>query len=668
MTLPKRYNPRTREPEIQAQWQEQGIYHFDPKSEKPVFSIDTPPATVSGYLHMGHTYSYTHPDFVARFWRMNGYNVFYPMGFDDNGLATERLVERVTGQTAEEMGRQAFIERCLELSEEFEERYLALWQRLGLSIDWRYRYRTIDERSRRIAQLSFIDLYRKKLAYRRQAPTIWCPTCHTAIAQAEMDDLERESTFYTLAFRLPDGDTLPIATTRPELLPACVAIFVHPSDQRFRDLVGQEVTVPLFGHVVPLLEDPGADPEIGTGAVMCCTFGDTADVEWWLTHGLPLRESIDHNGRLTEIAGEFAGLPVPEARRRVVEAMQERGELLAQEPTPQTVRVHERCDTPVEYIVTQQWYVRVLDFKEKFLEAGEQIDWHPPHMKARYRAWVENLAWDWGISRQRYFGIPFPIWYCDDCGEIKLADESELPIAPTEQSPSEPCTCGSTSFTPERDVMDTWATSSLTPQIVGRWLSEPALYDKLFPMTLRAQGHEIIRTWAFYTIAKSLYHFDQLPWSNVLISGWGLAPEGGAKISKSRGGGPIDPMEALEEYGADAVRYWAASTAPGRDTIINEEKIRNGAKLATKLWNVARFTQPFLNADPQSSDDHLVPNTLPAPRSPSRSAPRSTLHGLPRIDGLCQGYNASSNRPPNHSTITTTLQLRTRWKTSSGQN
>jgi valyl-tRNA synthetase len=602
MTLGKRYRPNDAEPRLQALWQESGIYHFDPETKGPVYSIDTPPPTVSGRLHLGHVYSYSQTDFMARFWRMNGYAVFYPMGYDDNGLPTERLVERRLGVTATGVGRSAFIAKCLQVSEEEEKNYEALWQRLGLSIDWRYTYRTIDELSRRTSQRSFLDLYHKGLIYHREAPSIWCPECRTAIAQAELDDLERESVFVTLAFRLENGDTLPIATTRPELLPACVAVFVHPDDARFRALVSQRVTVPLFGQDVPVLEDVGADPEKGTGAVMCCTFGDAADVEWWYTHDLPLQVAIGRDGRLTDTACvsadgntcDFSGLPVPEARRQITQALEERGLLLDRQPIVQSVRIHERCDTPVEYIVTQQWFVRLLDFKEELLEAGEKVAWHPSHMQARYRAWVENLHWDWCISRQRYFGVPFPVWYCDACGEVMVADEAQLPVDPTDREPERACSCGSASFTPERDVMDTWATSSLSPQIVGQWLADDRLYRRVFPMSLRPQAHEIIRTWAFYTIVKSRFHFDVLPWKEAAISGWGLAPEGAGKISKSRGGGPMAPLEMIERYSADAVRYWAASTGLGKDSIISEEKIQAGARLVTKLWNVARFSERFI--------------------------------------------------------------------------
>jgi valyl-tRNA synthetase len=614
MKLPRRYNPRTAEPRIQAFWEETGTYHFDREdATRPVYSIDTPPPTVSGHLHLGHVYSYSHPDFIARYRRMRGDNVFYPMGFDDNGLPTERLVERWEGIRAEEVGREAFIERCLAVSERAEADYRELWRRLGLSVDWRHTYRTIDPRSRKISQASFIDLYEKGLAYRQEAPTIWCPECATAIAQAELDDLERESVFYTLAFELESGGTLRIATTRPELLPACVAIFVHPEDARFADLVGRRAKVPLFGQSVEILADPDADPEKGTGAVMCCTFGDTTDVAWWYTHELPLRVAIDQRGKMTELAASFAGLSTREARAAIVEELDKAGRLLDRRAVSQSVRVHERCDTPVEYTVTPQWFVRVLDFKEELLAQGAQVDWHPPHMATRFEEWVENLNWDWCVSRQRYFGVTFPVWYCDACGGVMLANVAELPVDPTTRTPSRPCVCGSTSFTPERDVMDTWATSSMSPQIVGRRISDPDLYAKVFPFSMRPQAHEIIRTWAFYTIVKSLHNFSAVPWAHAAISGWGLAPEGTGKISKSRGGGPMPPLEMIESTSADAVRYWAAGTGLGKDSVISEEKIQAGEKLVTKLWNVARFSARFLEEPGARAKDEL-PAFTPADR------------------------------------------------------
>ncbi|HEX7737281.1 MAG TPA: valine--tRNA ligase [Ktedonobacteraceae bacterium] len=608
MSLSRRYEPSKAEPALRDFWQSAGIYHFHHTDQRPVYAIDTPPPTVSGKLHLGHTYSYNHTDFMARFWRMNGYNVFYPMGYDDNGLPTERLLERRDGITAAQVGRAAFIEKCLEASEQAERDYQELWQRLGLSIDWRYSYRTIDEQARKISQWSFLDLYKKGLAYRREAPTIWCPECRTAIAQAELNDLERESEFVKLAFTLENGATLPIATTRPELLPACVAVFVHPSDARYAALIGSQVRVPLLDFSVPLLADRKADPAKGTGAVMCCTFGDGIDVEWWYTHKLPLKQMLERDGRMNASAGEFAGLPIKVARKRLVERLEESGQVLKREPVSQFVRVHERCDTPVEYLVAWQWFIRVLDFKPQLLELGERINWQPAHMGARYREWVENLGWDWCISRQRYFGVTFPLWYCRQCGEIMLAEEEQLPLDPAAQQPARPCACGAMDFAPEEDVMDTWATSSMSPQIVGRWFSEHELYEQVSPFALRSQAHEIIRTWAFYTIVKSFHHFGTLPWRSVAISGWGLAAAGGEKISKSRGGGPMAPLAMIERHSADALRYWAASTGFGKDAIISEEKIKNGSKLITKLWNVARFSERFL-ADyrPARADYELTP-------------------------------------------------------------
>jgi valyl-tRNA synthetase len=327
---------------------------------------------------------------------------------------------------------------------------------------------------------------------------------------------------------------------------------------------------------------------------MCCTFGDQTDMAWWYAYKLPLIEAIDRDGKMTNVTGPLEGMHILQARQQIKQTLQEQNLILERQPTRQSIRVHERCDTPVEILVAMQWFVRVLDRKQALLKAGSQVHWHPEHMQARYQAWVENLNWDWCISRQRYYGVPFPVWYCQDCGLLMLAEENQLPVDPLADQPRQACTCGSTAFIPDMDVMDTWATSSLSPQIVGKWLTEPELYRKVFPMSLRPQAHEIIRTWAFYTILKSYLQFGEIPWKDALISGWGLAGEGMGKISKSRGGGPMPPLEMIQRYSADAVRYWAASTSPGKDAMISEEKIQAGSRLATKLWNVARFSEPFL--------------------------------------------------------------------------
>jgi valyl-tRNA synthetase len=595
MTFSKRYRSSEQESLIQTMWEEWNLYRFSGKSGKPVYSIDTPPATVSGHLHLGHCYSYSQTDFLARFWRMNGYDVFYPMGFDDNGLPTERLVERTTGVDVYKIGREPFRRMCMEVSEDFEKEYQRLWQRIGLSIDWRYTYRTIDSDTIKVSQASFLDLFRKGLLYRDLAPSIWCPDCKTALAQADLNDIEREKEFYTLAFHLEGGNVLPIATTRPELLSACVAVFIHPSDSSRKHIVGNQVQVPLFNQWVRVYEDAGVDLSKGTGVVMCCTFGDAADIQWWRTHDLPLKVVIDENGHLTQEAGPFADMHLDQARTRIIEALKKEGFILDQQKIHQSVRVHERCDTPIEFLVTKQWFIKVLDYKEDLLGAAEHIHWHPEYMKTRYTQWVENLKWDWLISRQRFFGVPFPVWYCAHCGETVVAEEAQLPVDPSYDQPLNKCACGSETFTPEQDIMDTWATSSMTPQIACGWLNNQDLYRETFPMSLRPQAHEIIRTWAFYTIVKSLYHFQENPWTNVAISGWGLAPAGMGKISKSRGGGPVTPDEMIDRYSADAVRYWAASTGLGKDAVISEEKIRVGSRLVTKIWNVARFSESFLS-------------------------------------------------------------------------
>ncbi|MCB9139959.1 MAG: valine--tRNA ligase [Caldilineaceae bacterium] len=610
MQFPKRYKSKIVEEKLQNIWEERNIFQFSFEDSRPVYAIDTPPPTVSGDLHLGHCYSYSQTDFMARFWRMSGYNVFYPMGWDDNGLPTERLVEKRLGIKPIQVGREKFIEAIQEVSQDLESDYKSLWKRLGLSVDWGYTYATISPESRKVSQYSFIDLYNKDLAHRVSAPSIWCPTCGTAIAQAEVDDLERETNFITMAFKLDDGQILPIATTRPELLPACVAVFVNPNDEKHRDLVGKTAITPIFGKEVPIIADHKADPEKGTGVVMCCTFGDTTDVEWWYTYKLPLIAVVNRDGKLNELSGPYAGLKVTAAREKIITDLAEQGLLLDTKKTPQTVRVHERCDTPVEYIEAKQWFIKLLEHKDKFLEAGKSITWHPAHFHNRYENWVQNLGWDWCISRQRYYGVPFPIWYSKRDGEegkILVAHPDDLPIDPAVDTPRG---YSRDEVEAETDVMDTWATSSVSPQVAGRWLENKELFEKLFPMSLRPHSHEIIRTWTFYTIVKSLYHFGKIPWANIAISGWGILPAGG-KVSKSRGGGPIDPMSMMDKYSVDAVRYWSASTKLGRDAVINEEKIAIGNKLVTKIWNVARFALGFLEEYQPSQD---VPSLLPLDR------------------------------------------------------
>jgi valyl-tRNA synthetase len=641
MGFPQRYDAAEAERRWQDTWARARIYEFDPADPRPAFAIDTPPPTVSGKIHIGHVYSYVQAEAMARFWRMQGHNVYYPFGFDDNGLPTERFVEQLRGIRARDLGRPEFIAACLEVSQEFEDRFETFWKSLGMSVDWRLRYSTIDPAARRISQWSFIDLYRKGLVYRAQAPNPWCVECQTAIAQAEIDDAERATTFYTLAFALADArpktiddsasnlssivhrpsSLLKIATTRPELLPACVAIFVHPDDERFRHLAGHEAIVPLFGRHVPILADTTVDPQKGTGAVMCCTFGDTADVAWWRTHSLPLIPLLNRQGRLSTDGGPYAGLSLAEAKARIIADLRAGDLLLGERAAEQSIRIHERCKTPLEILETQQWFIRVLDAKQELLEAGRKIAWHPAYMHARYEHWVANLSWDWSISRQRFYGVPFPLWHCDQCGAVILADQAQLPVDPTAQAAPRACECGNTGLRPEQDVMDTWATSSVSPQIAGQMLDQPEQFARLFPMRLRPQAHDIIRTWAFYTIVKSHYHFGTIPWQEVMISGHGLDPSG-HKLSKSAGNAKTGPEALIARYGADAVRYWACGGALGADQPVNEEEMRQGGRLVTKLWNASRFIAGHLQAsemsDWRSAAGHANPqslNLLPADRA-----------------------------------------------------
>jgi valyl-tRNA synthetase len=537
--LPDRYHFREAEPRLARLWADADLYAFDTTGSGPVYTIDTPPPTVSGELHIGHCYSYTQTDVIARFQRMRGKRVFYPMGFDDNGLPTERFVEKTIRRKATEMEREEFLAHCRELIGQTEDRFETLWRRLSLSVDWRYRYSTISPQAQRTSQASFIRLYQDRRAYTQIAPTLWCTECQTAIAQAEIDDTLQPTLFSTLTFRAQDGSILPVATTRPELLPACVAIFVHPGDARYAHLIGSTASIEssMFSQedhiMVPILADELADPAKGSGAVMCCTFGDSTDVLWWRKHSLPLQAAIGRDGRMTALAGNCAGLPVAAARKRILAWLAEKGLLLQQTTIEHTVGTHERCGTPVEYLQTRQWFIRVLDQKERFLEAGRRISWQPEYMHVRYEHWVMNLQWDWCISRQRFLGVPFPAWTCRSCGKMLLATLEQLPIDPRTTGPKQSCSCGSTAFEPEHDVMDTWATSSCTPLIISRWPDDPAWFAQHFPATLRPQAHDIIRTWAFYSIVKAIYHTNEIPWRSIMISGHALSAQRN-KISKSK--------------------------------------------------------------------------------------------------------------------------------------
>ena len=593
--LENRYDYKTKEKQWQEYWQEKGVYKFDRESNKPIFSIDTPPPTVSGKIHIGHIFSYSQAEFIARFKRMMGYNVFYPFGFDDNGLPTELLVEKERNLKAYTVSREEFTSMCLETTAKYEEEFKKLFISIGNSADWSLLYHTVSPESQRVSQKSFLDLYKKNKVYYAQSPALWCTKCQTAIAQSELESEERDSTFNYLKFFIEDSDEyVEIATTRPELLCACDCVFVNPKDDKRAYLIGKRVRVPLYDYYVPVLCDDKVELDKGTGVVMCCTFGDQTDTQWYKKYKLELKVAIDDYGRMTALSGKYEGQKIKEARANIIEDLKSAGLMIKQEGIKHQVSVHERCGTEMEIKLKNQWFIKTLDEKQKWLELGDKIDWHPAFMKSRYVDWVENLMMDWCISRQKYFGVPFPVWYCKDCGEIIVADEEDLPVNPLSIMPKHAChKCGSHNFEPEKDIMDTWATSSVTPQINTKWGLDDDLHKKLMPMSLRPNAHDIIRTWDFYTIVKSFYNEDVLPWQNIMISGFIMA-SAGQKISKSKNNAKSDPIALIDTYSADVVRYWSATGSLGRDILFNEEKFKIGARLINKLYNASKFVWQFI--------------------------------------------------------------------------
>jgi len=505
------YDYREAEARWQKFWEEEGVNRFDINSKKEIYSCDTPPPTVSGKMHIGHALAYSQADYIMRFQRMLGKNIFYPFGFDDNGLPTERYVEKKCNLKATTMKRQEFIELCLKETEEAEKELKKSWSSLGISPDWSINYKTIDKRSQRISQLSFLDLYKKGRAYTKEAPTIWCPECQTAIAQVELQDKELSSFFNDIVFKV-ESEELIIATTRPELLPACIAIFYHPEDERYKHLKGKKAKVPLFNYEVPILEDEKVDREKGTGIVMCCTFGDITDMEWYMKHNLQEKVAITKDGKMNKLAKKYEGQSMKTARKMIIEDLKSEGLLLTQTPIKHMVNVHERCGTEVEFLTTKQWFIKTLKHKEDMIKQGKKIRWFPEFYRTRYENWIKGLGWDWCISRQRFYGFPIPVWYCKKCGEIIIADKKQLPIDPEQTKPLVKCKCGSNEFIPETDIFDTWMTSSMSPQIATR------KYDNFETMSLRPQAHDIIRTWAFYTILKSYLLFNKIPWKDIKIN------------------------------------------------------------------------------------------------------------------------------------------------------
>ena len=571
-------------------WEKEKIYSFDASkaSKNKIYSIDTPPPTVSGRMHIGHAFSYSQQDFIVRYKRMKGYNVFYPFGVDNNGVATERLVEREEKVRSRDISREAFIKLCLNYLKKELPLFIQDWKNIGISCDFSKYYSTINEHSRKISQWSFLDLYRKNRVYRKDAPAMWCPECQTGISQVEAQDKEIETTFNDIVFKVENKDLI-IATTRPELLSACVAVFYHPSDGKYGKLKGKNAIVPLFNFEVPIMEDLRVDKEKGTGIVMCCTFGDQTDMEWQKAYNLPIKEAISRTGKMTELAGKYAGKNIKEARKEIIEDLKKHGLLKSQKKIIHSVNVHERCGVEVEFVKSKQWFVKYLDLKKQMMEWGRKLNWYPQFMKVRYDNWVKGLQWDWLISRQRYFGIPFPVWYCKKCGEIIIADEKDLPVDPLATLPKSKCKCGSRDFSAETDVLDSWFTSSMSP-IISTKLLDKANQEKAFPMALRPQAHEIISFWLFNTVVKSNLHFNKNPWKDVVISGYVTIQ--GEKMSKSKGN-IVNPQDVAEKYGSDAIRYWAASSKLGEDFDYQEKDVITGKRFVTKLINATNFI--FMN-------------------------------------------------------------------------
>jgi valyl-tRNA synthetase len=634
-------------------WESDGTYRFDrdaaiARGHESVYSIDTPPPTASGSLHIGHVFSYTHTDVIARYQRMLGHTVFYPMGWDDNGLPTERRVQNYYGvrcdptlpysegfvpphdggegksvKAADQVpvSRRNFIELCERLTVEDEKQFESLWRSLGLSVDWTQSYRTIDQDSLRISQKSFLRNLERGEAYQAMAPTLWDVTFRTAVAQAELEDKDQPAAYHRIAFHRPDGGTIEIETTRPELLAACVALVAHPDDERFKPFFGTTVTTPLFGVEVPVLPHHLAQPDKGAGIAMVCTFGDVTDVVWWRELDLPNRTIMGRDGRIIAEAPDVittpealeawaavSGKTVFSAKQAVVELLTESGELIG-EPRAIThpVKFFEKGDRPLEIVSTRQWYIRngardeVL--KARLLELGGELEWHPDFMRVRYENWVNGLSGDWLISRQRFFGVPIPLWYPLDADGEPVHDSpivpsaESLPVDPSSDTPegydeSQRGVPGG--FVGEVDIMDTWATSSLTPQLAGKWDTDPELWNAVFPFSLRPQGQDIIRTWLFSTMLRSVLEFDGKPWEHAGLSGWILDPDR-KKMSKSKGN-VVTPAAILEQHGSDAVRYWAASARLGTDAGFdpqNPTQVKIGRRLAIKVLNASKFILSF---------------------------------------------------------------------------
>lgn len=608
--MDKHFNFKEWEEKIIKLWEDEKLFDFKGDSEK-IYSIDLPPLYVSGESpHMGHFLNLTYIDIVARYKRLCGYEVFLPMGLDNNGHPTEIYVEKEKGISKASVSKEEYIKICRETSLELEKLYLEIFRKIGLSFCRNIYYTTIDPEAIRVAQTSFIELYEKNVIYRDKLPCFYCPKCKTGLSQADLEDMEKDGKLFYIKFKVKDtGEDLIIATTRPELLCAVVAIFVNPNDERYKSLIGKTVIVPVYGQEVPVMADDKVDKDFGTGAVMVATFGDKTDIQWVYEKGLPIKEAIGLDGTMTELAGPLKGLGIEEAKKKIVEILEEQGLIVKTEPLKQNVPICWRCKTPIEIVLLEQWLVKIKDQKDIWLEQGKKIKWIPEYHFKKYEDWVKNLVFDWNISRQRYYGVPFPVWYGkkkDGSVVVILPRYEDLPVDPRFQDPPKKVVPEDVvEIVPEDDVMDTWFTSSLTPMLAsGDWRKSEERFRKVFPYDLRSQGIDIIRTWAFYTIVKAYYHESEIPWKNILNNGYVAGPDK-RKMSKSLGN-VVLPKDVLPKYGVDACRYWCICGKVGENTYIKYQDFERGKALRDKLWNIFRFF--LMNTNEIKKPDSVEPN------------------------------------------------------------
>ena len=611
--IPKDYN-HEKEVEWQRKWQKDNLHKFTGDGTRPRYIIDTPPPYPTGSIHMGHVLNWVYIDMIARYKRMNGFDVLFPQGWDCHGLPTEVKVEEIHNIRKNDVPRKEFRDMCIDLTHENIAKMRSQMQSLGFSQDWSREFVTMTPEYKRKTQLSFLKLYDQGLIYRDVHPVNWCPRCETAIAFAEVEYHENETYLNYLEFPEVEGDgNVLIATTRPELLCACVAVVVHPEDERYKHLKGKEVELPLYGRKVKIITDRDVDPEYGTGAVMICTFGDKTDVSWVNRYGLDIIEAIDDKGLMREVSGKYAGLTISECKKSIIEDLKSEGYLTRQEKVDQNVGLCWRCKTPIEILVKKQWFVAVKKLTNQIVEAADEISWMPEHMKTRLLNWTGSMDWDWCISRQRLFATPIPVWYCKECGKVHLPAPEDLPVDPTIDKPKKPCECGCSEFVGEVDVLDTWMDSSITPLVNAGW-PEPD-FEKFYPADLRPQGHDIIRTWAFYTILRCKALTGEKPFESSVVNGM-VFGEDGHKMSKSQGN-VIAPEEVIKEYGADALRLWAANSVPGSDVPFAWKDVKNGYKFLRKFWNAFRFINMHIadfNVSSKESEETILKNLKPLDR------------------------------------------------------